>query len=145
MSNRLRVMLSKVIAGLRGHADGELAAEVAHHLALLEERYLARGMTPDDARREARRAFGGVQQLTEEHREVRSFVWLDHLRQDYPCGCHESRLLSGAILRWRSGSAPIRRLQRCAWCSRSSPTRRIQRIGWDWNGRGQVKCVTLAP
>ena len=55
MSNRLRVMLSKVIAGLRGHADRELAAEVAHHLALLEERYLARGMTPDDARRSAPR------------------------------------------------------------------------------------------
>src|SRR4030095_16617683 len=82
MPSRLRVMLSKVIAGLRGDADGELAAEVAHHLALLEERYLAQGMTPDAARREARRAFGGVQQLTEAHREVRSFVWLDHLRQD---------------------------------------------------------------
>ena len=66
MSTRFRMMLSKMIAGLRGRrADADLANEVSHHLALLEERYLARGMTADDARREARRAFGGVQQLTD--------------------------------------------------------------------------------
>jgi putative ABC transport system permease protein len=153
MSNRLRVMLSKVIAGLRGHADGELAAEVAHHLALLEERYLARGMTPDDARREARRAFGGVQQLTEEHREVRSFVWLDHLRQDAAYTVRLLRRNPGfsvvAILTLALGIGANTAVFSVVNAVVLQPlpypdADRIQRIGWDWNGRGQVTGA-LAP
>lgn len=153
MPNRLRVMLSKVIAGLRGHADGELSAEVAHHLALLEERYLARGMTPDDARREARRAFGGVQQLTEEHREVRSFVWLDHLRQDAAYTVRLLRRNPGfslvAILTLALGIGANTAVFSVVNAVVLQPlpypdADRIQRIGWDWNGRGQVTGA-LAP
>src|SRR4029453_16294418 len=153
MSNRLRVMLSKVIAGLRGHADGDLAAEGAHHLALLEKRFLALGMTPGEARREARRAFGGVQQLTEEHREVRSFVWLDHLRQD---AAYTVRLLrrnpgfsAVAILTLALGIGANTAVFSVVNAVVLQPlpypdADRIQRIGWDWNGRGQVTGA-LAP
>jgi len=153
MANRLRVLLSKVIAGLRGHADGELETEVAHHLALLEERYVALGMTPDDARREARRAFGGVQQLTEEHREVRSFVWIDHLRQDAAYTVRLLRRNPGfsvvAILTLALGIGANTAVFSVVNAVVLQPlpypdADRIQRIGWDWNGRGQITGA-LAP
>jgi hypothetical protein len=153
MPNRLRVMLSKMIAGLRRRADAELADEVAHHLALLEERYLARGMTPDAAHREARRAFGGVQQLTEEHREVRSFVWLDQLRQDAVYSVRLLRRNPGfslvAILTLALGiganTAVFSVVNAVVLQPLPYPAAdRIQRIGWDWNGRGQITGA-LAP
>src|SRR4029450_670071 len=153
-SNRLRVMLSRIIAGLRGRqADAELADEGAHHPSLVEERFLARGMTPNDARREARLAFGGVQQLTDEHREMRSFVWLDHLRQD---AAYTVRLLrrnpgfsAVAILTLAlgTGSNPAASSVVNAVVLQPLPypdADRMQRIGWDWNGRGQITGA-LAP
>jgi hypothetical protein len=43
-------------------AERELARELGSHLALLEDEFQRRGMTPEDARLAARRAFGGVEQ-----------------------------------------------------------------------------------
>ena len=63
-------------------AEGELEREVASHLALLEDEYLSRGMTPGEARVAARRALGGVEQVKELHRDARSFSWLDDVRRD---------------------------------------------------------------
>ena len=40
--------------------DRELDDEVLAHLELAERDAVARGLTPDDARREALRAFGGI-------------------------------------------------------------------------------------
>jgi hypothetical protein len=65
-----------------GLAEEELARETAAHLALLEEDYRCRGMTADDARLAARRAFGGVEQTKDRQRDARSFVWLDDARRD---------------------------------------------------------------
>src|SRR5260221_4045917 len=65
-----------------GHAEDELACETGAHLALLEEDFRRRGFTPDQARVEARRAFGGVEQMKDRHRDARSFVWLDDARRD---------------------------------------------------------------
>src|SRR5712691_10465235 len=67
---------------LPGRADDQLAREVASHLTLLEDDFQRRGMTPDEARFAARRAFGGVEQTKELHRDARSFVWLDDGRRD---------------------------------------------------------------
>jgi putative ABC transport system permease protein len=80
---QLRRFLSRLSACFRrGHAEQELNREVAAHLALIEDDYRRRGMTAEDARLAARRAFGGVEYAKELHRDVRGFVWLDHLRQD---------------------------------------------------------------
>src|SRR5947208_16480567 len=65
-----------------GRAEPELAREVASHLALVEDEFQRRGMTPEDARLAARRAFGGVEQTKELQRDARSFVWLDDARRD---------------------------------------------------------------
>jgi putative ABC transport system permease protein len=63
-------------------AEGEFTREIASHLALLEDEFIQRGFTVDEARREARRALGGVTQTKEQHREARSFGALGDLRRD---------------------------------------------------------------
>ena len=62
--------------------EDDVDEEIVGHLLLLQQRFEAQGMTPDEARRCARAAFGGVGQLKEELREQQSFVWLDQVRQD---------------------------------------------------------------
>src|SRR5579872_4317534 len=59
----LRRLVLRVINGFGlGHAEDELARETAAHLALVEDDFRRRGLSPDDARLAARRAFGGVEQ-----------------------------------------------------------------------------------
>src|SRR5207245_74730 len=77
---RFFLRLSNVLRS--GRAEPDLAREVASHLALLEDDFKSRGMTPEDARLAARRAFGGVEQTKDRHRDARSFVWLDDTRRD---------------------------------------------------------------
>jgi predicted permease len=79
----MRRFLFRVINVFRvGHAEDELARETAAHLALLEEQHRLRGMSPDEARVAARRAFGGIEQMKDRHRDTRSFAWLDDARRD---------------------------------------------------------------
>ena len=57
-------------------AEHELGREIHAHLQLLEDQFLAKGMSAADARRAAKRAFGGVEQAKEHQRDARSFRWL---------------------------------------------------------------------
>jgi len=70
--------------------DADLARELDSHLALLQDSYEERGLTPDAARRAARIALGGVDQAKEGHRDARSFRWLEDVVQD---AVHGVRLL----------------------------------------------------
>ena len=63
-------------------AESELARELDAHLALVSDELERRGMTRDDARLAALRAFGSVARAKDLHREARSFAWLDDIRQD---------------------------------------------------------------
>jgi len=71
----------------RGRAERELTREVDSHLALLEDEFQRRGMSPTDAKLEARRAYGGVSQAKELHREERSVLWLEQALQDLHYAC----------------------------------------------------------
>jgi putative ABC transport system permease protein len=62
--------------------DRELDDEVSAHLELAERDALARGLSPEDARREALRVFGGIDQIRETHRDQRSSRWLENLAGD---------------------------------------------------------------
>ena len=62
--------------------EAELAREIAAHLALLEDEYLRRGMSPEDARLAAIRAYGGVEQAKQLHRDERAFQGLTRILQD---------------------------------------------------------------
>ena len=67
-------------------AERELSREVESHLRLLEDTYLAQGMTAIEARQAARRAFGGVEQAKEHQRDARSFRWLTGWSMDLKLG-----------------------------------------------------------
>lgn len=71
-------------------AEQSLARELATHVALLEEDYQRRGMTPAEARRAARLALGGVEQVKDHHRDARSFTWIEDARRDV---LHAARLI----------------------------------------------------
>jgi predicted permease len=62
--------------------DRDVDDEIASHLAEAQDEYLQQGLSPEDARLAALRSFGGVPQAREIHRQVRSFVWADDVRQD---------------------------------------------------------------
>lgn len=85
-----------------GRAEEELSREIASHLALLEDEYRARGMTPEEARLAARRAFGRPDDAKELHREARSFALLDRWSLDIRLAFrlllkHRGLSLSGAF------------------------------------------------
>ncbi len=81
--NRLRAA-SVVLRGLlrRRRADRDLHAEIDAHLDEATHDYMQQGLSHEEARRAARRSFGGVAQVQELHREMRSFVWLDDAHRD---------------------------------------------------------------
>jgi predicted permease len=66
----------------RRHLDDEVAAELASHLEMLTERYVAAGMDPIEARRHATRQLGNTTLVREDVREMNSIRWLDTLVQD---------------------------------------------------------------
>jgi predicted permease len=66
----------------RTRAEDDLSREMVSHLALLEDEYRRRGMTVAEARLAARRAMGSVAHTQDLHRDARSFVWVEDLRQD---------------------------------------------------------------
>jgi MacB-like periplasmic core domain len=61
--------------------DSELGREIRSHLGLLEEEY-RRGLPAEEAKLAAKRAFGGIAQTMNSHRDTRSFAWLDDVRRD---------------------------------------------------------------
>jgi predicted permease len=67
-------------------AEREMAREIESHLAILQETFEHRGLAPAEAQLAARRAYGGVEQAKELHREARSFVWIEHLAKDVRYG-----------------------------------------------------------
>jgi predicted permease len=75
------------------HAEQELAREMASHLALLEDEHRRRGLTPDDARLAARRTMGSVALVKDQHRDARSFGWLEDAVSDVK---HSARSLQRA-------------------------------------------------
>jgi putative ABC transport system permease protein len=66
----------------RDQLDHELDAELAGHLELAIQENLQRGMSAEEARRQALIRFGGTEQAKEQHREARGLPALDILFQD---------------------------------------------------------------
>jgi predicted permease len=66
--------------------EEDLAREVESHLTLLADDFERRGMSPEDARLAAKRAYGGVEQAKQAHRDERSLLWLEQTMQDLRYG-----------------------------------------------------------
>src|SRR6185437_16534019 len=83
MTFSLRVVFSRLQSFFRKEdLDVELDREMASHLEMAVEENIRRGMSAEEARRQALVRFGGVQQARELHRESRGLPWLDVLVQD---------------------------------------------------------------
>lgn len=80
MITRARLWLRSVI--FRGRLEREMQAEMTDHLARSTERLVARGLSPDLARRQAMLEFGRVTDLQEEGRMARGAQGLDALLGD---------------------------------------------------------------
>jgi len=76
-------------------SDAEAAREIAAHLALLEDDYRRRGMSPDEARLAARRAMGSVAHAQDLHRDARTYVWIDDAGRDVAHGLRSLRRTPG--------------------------------------------------
>lgn len=81
---RLLLRLLSVFRSTRAEAD--LAREIRAHLQLLEDGFVEKGLSREEARFAARRAFGGVEQAKEHHRDARSFRWMAGLGLDLKLG-----------------------------------------------------------
>jgi len=82
MKHLRRIFLRFYLLFTNSRAEAELAREIAAHLALLEDEYLRQGMNLEEARRAARRAYGGVEQAKQLHRNERAFQGLTQILQD---------------------------------------------------------------
>lgn len=84
MHDGLRRSLHRLRSIFRRNAlDRELDAEVSAHLQLAIEENLHRGLSQDEARRQALIRFGGSQQAKEKHREARGLPLVETLLQDF--------------------------------------------------------------
>src|SRR5262247_3574128 len=67
---------------LKGKLEQELEDEIRSHLEMQIEDNLRQGMSPDEARYEALRKFGGVERVKERYRDRRSLAIVDSTLQD---------------------------------------------------------------
>lgn len=87
MATPIRRCILRLLSVFRaGRAEVDLAREIAAHLQMLEDEFIAQGMSAADARCAARRAFGGVEQAKEHQRDVRSFRSLGNSWTDIKLG-----------------------------------------------------------
>jgi predicted permease len=67
-------------------AEEDLAREIGSHLTLLADDFERGGMSAEEARLAARRAYGGVEQAKQAHRDERSLLWIEQALQDLRYG-----------------------------------------------------------
>src|SRR5436190_14268870 len=79
----------------KGRVEQELAEELRFHLGKLTEEYVAKGMTPEEARYAALRELGGVEQIKEECRDMRRVNYLEDFLQDVRYGLRQLRRSPG--------------------------------------------------
>ena len=79
----LRAAIAR-LAGIltRPHADDDLREELQAHLDLETAENMRRGMSPDEARRQALLASGGLTQAAEAVRDQRGLPWIEHVAAD---------------------------------------------------------------
>ncbi len=79
----LRSLPERIWASLRKERlDQELDDEIESHLEMAVEENIRRGMEPAEARRAARREFGGLEQMKEQYRDLGRLRWVEAALQD---------------------------------------------------------------
>src|SRR2546423_2553072 len=92
----LRSYARRLWLSLRREAtDQALRDEIDFHLSEHAARLVARGMTPEAARRAARIALGGVDGVLEATRDADRIPWIDAIAQDIRFGLRAMRRRPG--------------------------------------------------
>ncbi len=87
MRESCRVFIHRLAALFRRrHLEDDLDAELRSHLEMAVEVNLRKGMTTEDARREALRGFGGIEQIKEIYRDQRGLPIIETTLQDLRFG-----------------------------------------------------------
>jgi len=87
MRELLRMFVHRLAALFRRRRlEDDLDDELRSHLEMAVELNLSKGMSPEDARREALRGFGGVEQTKELYRDQRGLPMLETTLQDLRFG-----------------------------------------------------------
>ena len=79
----------------RNQVEQDLSEELQYHLEQKTKEYTASGMAPEEARRKARREFGGIEQTKEICRDTRRVSLLETLSQDVRFGLRMLRKSPG--------------------------------------------------
>jgi putative ABC transport system permease protein len=89
-----------LLAGLlrRRHIEADMAGEIEFHIETRTRDLVARGMSPDEARRTARIEFGSVERYKEEVRGARGLRLTDELTSDLVGGVRALRRAPGFTL-----------------------------------------------
>jgi predicted permease len=82
---KLRALLRK------SEMERELDEELRYHIEQQVEQNIRLGMSPEEARLAARKAFGGVEQAKERSRDARGVRWIEDLWQDLRYGARMLR------------------------------------------------------
>ncbi|MBN2321942.1 MAG: ABC transporter permease, partial [Acidobacteria bacterium] len=99
MKSRIRDFLSRCIALFqRNKMDKQLQDELELHLEMRIEDNLKNGMSPEEARRHAHIALGGMDQTREAYREAGSISWIEALMRDARYGIRMFRKNPGFSL-----------------------------------------------
>ncbi len=67
---------------MKGRLDREIDEELQFHLERETRKLEASGLTPHEARRQARLAFGGIERIKDDTRDVSGVSWLEVVLQD---------------------------------------------------------------
>jgi macrolide transport system ATP-binding/permease protein len=87
MREFFRMLLHRLAAPFRRqHLENDLDEELRSHLEMAVEANLSKGMSAEDARREALRSFGGVEQTKELYRDQRGLPVIETTLQDLRFG-----------------------------------------------------------
>src|SRR5688500_13292112 len=80
----IRRTLARMVAIFGGHqsAEADLRAEMEAHLAMEIDENIRRGMQPEEARRRALLASGGLTQAAEAVRDQRGLPWVESVAAD---------------------------------------------------------------
>ena len=80
MFSSLIARVRSLVNGIRNDPDADMQAEFQHHMELRARDLGRSGLSPDDARRQARIEFGGTYNYEQAGREARGLRWFDAMR-----------------------------------------------------------------